>query len=178
MRTSIAARFAVFALFATLASGCAAEATDGADDTSQAAFGTGGYRRPEPKDKLLQVRWLEMGWVGRHADVCVDDTCYTSGPVDGFYKRDRAGSAEALRNADGWGPDSNRQVSISASEARALKEFMNAQVTGLYDQGDWRRAIVNPALYLIGGACITFSNGYFNRMADMVSEWRDMGVNQ
>ena len=166
--------FAVCALLATLASGCSAEIAGDADDTSQAAFGT----RLEPKNKLLQVRWLEMGWVGRHADVCVDDTCYTSGPGDGFYKRDRAGSAAALRNEDGWGPDSNRQVPIGASEARALKDFMDGQVTSLYDQNDWRRIIANPLVYLFGGACITFSNGYFNRMADMLSEWRGKRVYQ
>ena len=97
MRSTIAPFvFSLFALFATLASGCSAEVTGDEDDTSQAAFGR---RTPEAKNKFLQVRWLEMGWVGRHADVCVDDTCYTSGPGDGFYKRDRTGSATLHRAA-------------------------------------------------------------------------------
>jgi hypothetical protein len=123
---------------------------------SETAQDRSSARRVEPFDRMIRIRELQMG-IGRHWDVCVDRTCYTSGPSEGRYRRDDTDSAWVLTNADGWRGLPQYDVPITATEARALNNLMSTQVSAgnnYLSRNRFANGAQNLAQYLLGGLCL------------------------
>jgi len=116
----------------------------------------------------LQIRQLNMG-LGIHQDVCVHDTCYTTGPSQGIYRRDSTDSRWALTNADGWSTPGGSWLDITDMELGACRDFMDRQIVGNSTRNNF---FANVGEYITNGFCITFSNRCFKEMVDMCIRMR------
>ncbi len=115
---------------------------------------------------VIQVRQLYMAPIGHHEDVCVDDTCYTTGPSEGIYRRDAAASRWALTDADGWSTLPGWSFNVTRSQRDECRSYMDNGVVGNVNRSNF---LANLWEYYSNGFCVTFSRMHFNAMAKMVA---------
>ena len=138
---------------------------DGVRNQGEEAVDCGGpCPVPCPPTCTVQVRRLISPPIFYHEDICVDDTCYSAGPIAGTHRRDLESSLWALTDADGWSTTPGWSFDVTPAVCQVFKYYMDSEVTETVTKSTF---LQNLWQYYSNGFCITFSRTHFHEMAWM-----------